>query len=214
VLVTGGGFRVNSPLQAASVTVTGGILGGTDTITTAAVSVAPGAGLAPGNGNVGTLRVDGGTVTLDPGAKFYVEIKGNQEFEYDHLVVVNNEVHLGGSDLDLTVFLSSTFEPDPAKIYTIIQATKIEGQFSSGDFAWAPASAWAFDIIYNADSVQLVNGRPIVPEPSTYALFAAAGALALAAVRRRRKTGIKMKNFGSAQESTLRGSWGAHASRV
>jgi hypothetical protein len=30
-----------------------------------------------------------------------------------------------------------------------------------------------------------------VPEPSTYALFAAAGALTLVALRRRRKTGIK-----------------------
>jgi autotransporter-associated beta strand protein len=186
VIVTGGGLRVNNTLRATMVTVTGGFLGGSGTITTSTVAVDSGAGLAPGNGNVGTLTVDGGAVTLEPGAKFYVEIRGNGDADYDHLVVVNNEVHLGGSDLDLTVFLSSTFEPDPARIYTIIQADKIEGQFSSGELAWAPASAWAFDIIYNADSVQLAHARPVVPEPSTYALFAAAGALALAAVRRRK----------------------------
>jgi autotransporter-associated beta strand protein len=191
VTVAGGGFRVNNTLQATSVTVTGGILGGNGVISTASpLTVAAGAGIAPGNGNVGTLTVAGGNVEFAAGAKFYVEIRGNEDTDYD-LLVVNNEVHLGGASLDLTVFLSSTFEPDPTKIYTIIQADKIEGQFSSGNRAWAPATAWAFDILYNENSVQLVNGRPVVPEPSTYALFAAAGALALAAVRRRRKAGIK-----------------------
>jgi autotransporter-associated beta strand protein len=193
VLVDGGGFRVNGALQATSVNVTAGTLGGAGTITTAsALTVATGAGLAPGAGGAGTLTVIGGNVELASGAKFYVGISGNDESAYDHLVVVNNEVHLGGVDLDLSVFLSSTFEPDPAMVYTIIQAGKIEGQFSSGNRAWAPATAWAFDIVYNTDSVQLTNARPVVPEPSTYALFAAAGALALAAVRRRKKvTGMK-----------------------
>ncbi|MDR2862466.1 MAG: autotransporter-associated beta strand repeat-containing protein, partial [Puniceicoccales bacterium] len=198
VIVDGGGFRVNGTLQATSVTVTAGILGGAGTINTSSLLTIPsGAGLAPGNGNVGTLAVNGANVILDSGAKFYVEIRGNYEADYDHLVVVNNEVHLGGASLDLTVFLSSTFEPDPLRIYTIIQADKIEGQFSSGDLAWAPASAWAFDIIYNADSVQLAHARPVVPEPSTYALFAAAGALALAAVRRRKtRKNEKLKILG------------------
>ncbi|MDR2862832.1 MAG: autotransporter-associated beta strand repeat-containing protein, partial [Puniceicoccales bacterium] len=194
VTVTGGGLRVNGSLTATAVAVTGGILGGTGTITASTVTVESGAGLAPGNGNVGTLTV-AGAVTLDPGAKFYVEIRGHEDAEYDRLVVVNNEVHLGGSDLDLTVFLSSTFEPDPARVYTIIQANKIEGQFSSGNLAWAPASAWAFDITYTETTVELANARPVVPEPSTYALFAAAGALALAAVRRRRKN-EKLKILG------------------
>ncbi len=98
---------------------------------------------------------------------------------YDVLAISLDATLLG--DLELT--LANSFTPAASDVFTILTARDVTGMFENAFMTVQTSDGLGtFDVLYNADSVQLTNFVP-VPTPASAALLGAAG---LFATRRRR----------------------------
>ncbi len=113
-------------------------------------------------------------------ADLAIELGGlNMGVNYDVLAITLD----AALDGDLLVTLANGFTPGIADVFTILTADSVTGVFANGVMTVNAADgSGTFDVLYNADSVQLTNFVP-VPAPASVTLL---GLVGIAASRRRR----------------------------
>ncbi|MDR2844621.1 MAG: autotransporter-associated beta strand repeat-containing protein, partial [Puniceicoccales bacterium] len=181
--VTGGTLLVKGSIGTGAVTVSGtGILGGTGTIN-GAITIEEGGTLSPG-ASVETLSITG-DVTFKAGSTLLIELQyvGDQ-WTYDVLNVSSGVtltfeegaqlqiVNLGTEPLTKGVEINFFGSELPNFVGNPFGSVSFEG-FGDEDFRFTIGPDGKF---------------AVVPEPGTYALFGGIGAVALALLRRRRKS--------------------------
>lgn len=202
--VHAGGLLVNNTSGSGSgtggvVVHDGAFLGGTGIIapTTAGVVVESGGRLAPGDQTaVGTLRFNGvgfaGTLlTLKTGATLDFRLGANGVS--DQIALWNfasGDLSLSGNVINFTdagglsegnTYTLFTFFSDAG---TSVAASGI----ASGLVLGSGLEAFTGNqLVYNANSIQLIVGASVIPEPSAYAVLLSVSTLLLAAARRRRR---------------------------
>ncbi|HEY9249028.1 MAG TPA: autotransporter-associated beta strand repeat-containing protein [Rariglobus sp.] len=193
--INGGSLIVNGSLAAGSaVTVnSGGTLGGSGTIG-GAVTVNSGGFLAPGN-SPGVLTV--GSLNLAAGSTTSLEIGGAvRGAGYDGITVGTTSGLTYGGTLSLA-FTSTLADLDTLDLFSFTGTAggAFTSVVSTGSYAgtWTDGSGvWTFTgndrlLTFDLSTGDLSVVASVVPEPSTYALFGGALALAFAGWRSRRR---------------------------
>lgn len=153
VLVDGGRLIVNGTLGesgslGARVTLTGGELGGSGTVT-ASRGVTNSAGtIAPGNG-VGILNIDG-DYTQGAAGRLTIDIAGTAD--YDRLVVT------GSASLDgmLQTYIIDGYHPTHGDRFTVLEASEVAGTFSQVSNL---TPTLVLNPVYHATDVDLIATR-------------------------------------------------------
>jgi hypothetical protein len=136
-----------------------------------------------------TLTVTGG-VTLTNNAKLLVTLDDRNNYSQ---IVSGGDFILDGANNRLEVVLN--FEPTSTDVFTIVSALSVTGKFKldtidgKEDIVMAHYNGVSYPLAvsyFNNPGMILLTP---VPEPGTYGLFAALGALALVALRRRCRQG-------------------------
>lgn len=170
--ISGGKLIVNGSITSA-VTVNGGALGGSGT--TGAITVNNGGTLSPGN-SPGILHAVG-NLTLAMGSTYLVDLNGAAVgTEYDQTDVT------GLVNLDSgTLSLSLAFTPTAGMKFLIINndlSDLVTGMFSGlAEGTVFSAGGQAFAISYHGGDGNDVELTSVVPEPETWGLLIAGGAL-------------------------------------
>jgi hypothetical protein len=189
VTVSGGTLLVTGSLTG-DVLVNGtGTLGGTDGTIVGNITVEDGGTLSPG-ASVGTLYING-NVTIASGATLYLEVEYvGDHWEADTLAFdgAHTLTFEAGANLILVNLSGDAVLQDEQIINIFGTGTvpTIEGAlFGGADLTTFGRPGLSFTL--DKSGVLTV----VIPEPSTYALLGGLGAVALALLRRRRRTSKK-----------------------
>jgi hypothetical protein len=159
-------------------------LGGEGTIT-GSVAVADGGNIAPGDGTVGTLSVSG-SVFLASSANLLVQVQGGGESPPtgNDKVMMSSGTFSFDPGSNIIVTLDGTTTTD--NIHLLLVGGTVSIDISSVNL-FQPGE-WECSLVLNpggyAPGLYLTN--VLVPEPGTYGVFVAIGAVGLALLRRRK----------------------------
>ncbi len=163
-----GTLRFNGHAPDVAWIVTGGTLGGTGTF--GDVTLLEGAGFDLGN-SPGTAMIDG-DFTMLPGSYLLMEIASSVLFDQ---LFVDGTLTLDGL---VTIRFLDGYVPEASLMFPLLDATNLLGSFSEIRFEGLPEGV----------SLQASNFVTVIPEPSTYAALIGTAVLALATVRRGRRS--------------------------
>lgn len=180
VAVHGGTLDVGGYTLGNTLTLDGGTLAGTGTLT-GAVSLGSGATLAPGN-SPGTLTFTNG-LTLNDGAALNFELGTTSDLLRISGGTLTGSTSAGGITLNLADAGGFT-----AATYTLFDFSgATTSSFNVSDFTFGSTIAgYTYSLALVGDTLQLTAAVSAVPEPATYATALAAVALLATALRRRR----------------------------
>jgi autotransporter-associated beta strand protein len=182
--VNGGTLFVNGSQTGAknmTVTGTGSILGGSGSVT-ADLTVSSGASIKPGTGRHTTAILGVGSLTMQSGTTYYVDINGTTAGTgYDQIKTLTGGVSLGGATLVIHAGTCLTVG-DTFEIINHTSGGVINGKFAQGTTIFDDRGD-AFSINYaggdgNDVTLRATSVVACVPEPSTWI----GGALAVAAL--------------------------------
>jgi hypothetical protein len=197
--VKSGTFSLSGTLNASSVSVTGGALGGTGTVG-GPVTVATGGAIAPGN-SAGKLTLQSG-LDLSGGGGYLWQLgslkddgTGTAGTDFDQILLTGGNLALAGtSQLTLDFSLLAGSDPNSANAFwqsnhswTIIDGSGSATDSGSTNFAQITDASFAdgnFSTVTNPNGDTVLNYQA-VPEPGSFGLLGF-GALGLLARRRAR----------------------------
>jgi hypothetical protein len=139
------------------------------------VSVNSGGTFAPGN-SAGLLALSG-NLTLASGSVTSMGIGGTTRGTLYDAANVTGTITFGGT---LNVSFVSGYTPSGGESFDLFDWSAKSGTFSSVNLPSLPGLSWDTSALYTTGVISAI------PEPSTWAALAGAGALGLAAWRRKR----------------------------
>jgi len=180
VSVHGGKLDAGGYTLGNTITLDGGTLAGTGTLT-GAVTLGTGATLAPGN-SPGTLTFTNG-LTLNDGAVLDFQLGTTSDLILVTGGTLTGSASAGGITLNLADAGGFT-----AASYTLFDFSgATTSSFTASDFTLGSTLAgYTYQLAIVGSTLQLISTASAVPEPSTFAVLAGLSALGLVAYRRRR----------------------------
>jgi len=180
VTVHGGKLDIGGQTLGNTITLDGGTLAGTGTLT-GAVTLGDGSTLAPGN-SPGTLTFTNG-LTLDAGAVLDFQLGTTSDLILVTGGTLTGSASAGGITLNLADAGGFT-----AASYTLFDFSgATTSSFTASDFTLGSTLAgYTYQLAIVGSTLQLISTASAVPEPSTFAVLAGLSALGLVAYRRRR----------------------------
>lgn len=183
--VNGGTLLVIGTLNGSAVTVnSGGILGGTGTITTGnqALTLNTGAHLAPGV-NAGTLTIDTGTAAFNLAAAVSGSQSGALVFQLadpassDQLILTAGSLQIGSGELSFSDFSFELLEGFGEGTYSLFSSTQLLGGFLATAPGALTGSLGGFTATLVVSSSGTGLSLVVIPEPGTATLFLGAALL-------------------------------------